>query len=140
LREAWLLRQMAETIRAEGGGVFLAPWWHSPALAYWSGAAGVAGSSHESIGGIVDSSRFYLAPENGQESGRVLAERGVRWVVADDPGRVEFSAGTILGAQAPSRSMAYRLMRESGAVSGVRLRAQNDFFKLFEVEPVRVAP
>jgi hypothetical protein len=140
LREAWLLRQMAETIRAEGGGVFLAPWWHSPALAYWSGAPGVAGSSHESIGGIVDASRFYLAAEHKDASDSVLKERGVRWVLSDDPGRLEASASTILGAQTPSRSLAYRLMRESGGVSGLRLRAQNDFFKLFEVEPVRVVP
>ena len=136
LREAFLLREMAEAIRSGGGGAFLAPWWHSPALAYWSGADGVAGSSHESIAGIVDTSRFYLGADTDAE--QVLKKRGVQWVLADDPERVAGSAGAILDQPVPPRSLAFRLMRESAGVSGYRLWAQNDFFKLFAVEPGRM--
>jgi hypothetical protein len=133
-REGLLLRQMAEEIRERGGGGFIAPWWHSPALAYWSGGAGVAGSSHESIGGTVDAARFYLA-SSMEEAAGVLAARGVRWVVADDPARTEASSAEILSRAVPPRSLAFRLAREPRAISApLEFVGQNDFFKLFRVE------
>src|SRR5438045_465316 len=39
-------------------GPFIAPWWFSPAISYWSRQAGVGGSSHESIGGSLKPRNF----------------------------------------------------------------------------------
>src|SRR4029079_14673606 len=66
---------------------FLAPWWLSPSIAYWSGQPGVAGSSHESLNGIEDSARFFLS-ENLQEARAILEKRHVAWVFAYDSDRV----------------------------------------------------
>lgn len=50
------LYNVAMYLRAENRQLpVMAPWWFSPALAYWSGQPCVAGSSHESLPGIVDS-------------------------------------------------------------------------------------
>ena len=57
--EAFLLRETAQALVSPHRTIILAPWWLSPALAYWSGQRCVGGSSHESLPGIVDSSRFY---------------------------------------------------------------------------------
>src|SRR5262249_45564597 len=51
--EAVRLREVAEAMRSADRRPFIAPWWLSPALAYWSGQPGVGGSSHESLPGIV---------------------------------------------------------------------------------------
>ncbi len=48
-REEVEWRALAMEIRSEKREPFLAPWWLSPAIAYWSEQPGVAGSSHESL-------------------------------------------------------------------------------------------
>jgi len=45
-------RELAIDLQSSETRPFLAPWWLSPAIAYWSGQPGVAGSSHESLSGI----------------------------------------------------------------------------------------
>ena len=96
-REQSLLRRVADEMRGPERAPFLAPWWLSPALAYWSGQPGVAGSSHESLPGIVASSRFFLA-ENAADAAAILKAHGVAWVVADEASRVVSISGAILGA------------------------------------------
>ncbi len=64
-------------------GAFLAPWWVSPQIAYWSGQPGVAGTSHESLDGIYDSARFFLT-DKPAEAAAILRERRVRYVLIDD--------------------------------------------------------
>jgi hypothetical protein len=76
-------RRLAELMRSDKQQPFLAPWWQSPAIAYWSDQPGVAGSSHQSMPGIVDSARFYLS-EKPEEAAAILRERGVHWVIVDD--------------------------------------------------------
>ncbi len=73
------LRNLSALIK----GPFLAPWWLSPQIAYWSGQPGIAGTSHQSLAGIVDSARFYLG-EDPAEAARILREHGVRYVVLHD--------------------------------------------------------
>lgn len=85
--EAVRLRELAETMRTADRRPFLAPWWLSPALAYWSGQPGVAGSSHQSLSGIVASARFFLAPD-AAEAERIARELRVKWIVTDDPDRL----------------------------------------------------
>ena len=95
-REKTQLRALAGVIRSEPGA-FLAPWWLSPAVAYWSGQPGVAGSSHESLPGTVASARFF-ASEKPAEAAAILAARRVYWVIADEPARVLANSTALLGA------------------------------------------
>ena len=77
------LRRIAGKLRGPERATFLAPWWMSPQVAYWSGQPGVAGTSHQSLGGILDTARYYLAADGGKVAG-ILRKRGVKWIVADN--------------------------------------------------------
>lgn len=108
--EALALREAADFLRREAPeessprGV-LAPWWDAPALAYWSGQPGVAGSSHECLPGIADTARFFLLPASDENAAReLLHARRVRWVVAADPARVLPTSAELLGRPAPGSS------------------------------------
>ena len=74
--ESAQIRDLSLNLRSPDVHPFLAPWWLSPSIAYWSGQPGVAGSSHESLNGIEESARFFLS-ENLQEHARFL--RNVTW-------------------------------------------------------------
>ena len=119
---------------ALGRGI-LAPWWLSPALAYWSRQPALAGSSHESLPGIVDTDRFYLAVDP-REAADLLRERQVRWVVAYEPERIAATAGPLLGRPVSNRSMCALLYRRPDlAPSFLRLALVNPYFKVYEVQP-----
>ena len=112
----------------------LAPWWQSPALAYWSGQPALSGSSHESLPGTVDVARFYVSADPS-EMAALLRRRRVRWVVAYEPERVLQTAGPLLGRERVSaRCMAEILYRHpGGAPRFLRLALANRFFKVYEV-------
>jgi hypothetical protein len=93
--ESVRLRELAQVMRTRDRRPFLAPWWLSPALAYWSGQPGVAGSSHESLPGIVATAQFFLAPD-AAEMERLARERGVKWIVTDDPDRLVETSRVLL--------------------------------------------
>ena len=95
------LRALAERLRGDPPAPFLAPWWLSPALAYWSGHPGVAGSSHESLPGIVDSARLFLAVKP-EDAVPLLRARRVRWVIADEARRMVSTSAALLGLPLPS--------------------------------------
>jgi hypothetical protein len=104
--ESVQLREVAAQIRAGQAGGFLAPWWLSPALAYWSGAPGVAGSSHEALAGTVESGKFFLAPDAGAAEG-VARRLGVRWIITDGAdvdgvSRLVRAYGPLLGGEVPA--------------------------------------
>jgi hypothetical protein len=99
------LRGIAERMRSDERAGFLAPWWVSPALAYWSRQPGVAGSSHEALAGTMESARFFLAP-SATEAEEIARRLGVRWIVtdgADDDGvsRLAKAYGPLLGGTVP---------------------------------------
>ncbi|HEY2139093.1 MAG TPA: hypothetical protein VGH00_03365 [Chthoniobacterales bacterium] len=127
--DAMGLRQIARGIN----GPFLAPWWWSPALAYWSGQPGVAGSSHEALNGIEQSVQFFTAPD--PETGRaILLKNKVAWVVAYDAERTVANSALILGIPAPENSIGRVLDRTpSRAPPFLQLVAQNAVCKLFHV-------
>jgi hypothetical protein len=77
----------------------LAPWWQSPAIAYWSGQPCVAGSSHESLPGTVDTARFFLC-EDPAAAEAILVRRKVACVVAYEPDRVIETSSIILEGKA----------------------------------------
>jgi hypothetical protein len=118
---------------AQIDGPFLAPWWWSPAVAYWSGQPGVAGSSHEALDGIEQSARFFLAadPETAEA---ILRKNKVAWVFAYDADRTVANSALILGVPAPENSLGHLLDRTpSRAPAFLRLAAQDAACKLFRV-------
>jgi hypothetical protein len=147
-RELTSLRQVAEEIRGAERAPFLAPWWLSPALAYWSGQPGVAGSSHESLPGTVASARFFLA-EKSEDAAAILKARGVRWVLADEASRVIGTSAALLGIELPATPLALTLFdHPQNAPAFLRERVQGSssqltgptFYRLYRVEDDRLPP
>jgi len=138
--EAVLLREVAEVMRTAPKGPFIAAWWNSPAIAYWSQQPGVAGSSHESIRGIVDSARFFLAA-TPEESVDVLRARKAMWVIAGDPEAILSTSATLLDKSAPKHSLATLLVQQPHSVAPfLQPVFANDFFKLFRVDETSFPP
>lgn len=128
-RENIGMRRVATEIDAP----FLAPWWWSPALAYWSGQPGVAGSSHEALPGIEQSARFFLASE--PETARaILSNSRVEWVVAYEGHRTAANSAAIMGVVPPENPLNDILDRTpSQAPPFLQLSAQNSAAKLYRV-------
>jgi hypothetical protein len=127
------IRDLAMNLRSLDTRPFLAPWWLSPSIAYWSGQPGVAGSSHESLNGIEDSARFFLS-DDLQKAREILAKHEVAWVVAYDSDRVATNSSSILGLAVPPRPLCLVLDRTPGnAPRFVVLSAQNGGGKLYRV-------
>lgn len=99
------LRKLVAQTEGENAGPFLAPWWLSPPIAYWTRNPGVAGSSHESLPGIVETARFFLSIDPASAAA-ILRTRKVRWVLADEPSRTIGTASTLLGMPAPDEPLA----------------------------------
>jgi hypothetical protein len=132
--DAVYLRDVAEQMRSTQLVPVLAPWWFSAAIAYWSGQPNVAGSSHESLPGIVDASRFFLTADTA-EARRIVRQRGVRLVVSYDPARVLSKAEKLLGRPARKNSMAEILFEKPlWAPNFLKLVYDNGTFKVFKVE------
>ena len=123
------LRRVAQTI----DGPFIAPWWFSPALTYWSRQPAIAGNSHESIGGIIDSAKFFAAEEGGVARA-ICTRRGVKWVVSYDSERVAQNTAAILGTMISARVLLYVLDRTpSNAPPFLHLNSQTGRFKSYRV-------
>lgn len=128
-----LLRQAATALISPDKTPILAPWWLSPPLTYWSGQPCIAGSSHQSLPGIVDSSRFYLETEP-QAAREILKKHAVQYVVAYEPDRVLGAASALLGRPPRADALGFILYREPHqAPPFLRLVYANAFFKIFEV-------
>ncbi len=133
-QESVLLREIAGKMEDAEERAFLAPWWISPALAYWSDQPGVAGSSHQSLPGIVDTARFYLAGTQ-EEAGTILRSRHVAWVVADEASRVISTSNQLLGGVPPEQPLATALIEQPHSVGEFLVPVfANDYFKLFAVK------
>jgi hypothetical protein len=89
------MRRFALKMRGQEKTAFLAPWWMSPQIAYWSGQPGVAGSSHQSLPGTVDTARLFLSTDPAEAAG-ILRTRRVRWVVADTASNDPAQPGKLL--------------------------------------------
>lgn len=132
---------IANALSRMPGGAALAPWWLTPALVYWSGKNGVAGTSHQSLPGILDSARFFAETDSGRAL-EILRSRGVRYVLAADGGAVLDNSFAVLGPDAPGSEgstapeavpMAVVLHRKTTlAPAGLRLVFQTQTLKLYE--------
>jgi hypothetical protein len=131
--ESAQIRDLAVNLRSPDVHPFLAPWWLSPSIAYWSGQPGVAGSSHESLPGIEESARFFLS-KNLQDEREILEKRHVAWVFAYDYDRVAENSAAILNEPLPSRPLCRALDRTpSQAPPFLIFYAQNPTCKLYRV-------
>ena len=131
--EAMQLHEMAIGLKSPERHPFLAPWWLSPAIAYWSGQAAVAGSSHESLAGIADCAGFFQT-NDWQKAREILENHKVYWVVAYDSDRLTTNSEAILGIPASVHSAGQVLDRmPSQAPAFFVLSAQIGSFKVFRV-------
>ncbi|HEY8902528.1 MAG TPA: hypothetical protein VIM48_02400, partial [Chthoniobacterales bacterium] len=127
------LHDVARALISSDRTAILAPWWLSPALAYWSGQPCVAGSSHESLPGIVDTARFYMSTDP-DEARRILATRQVSYVIAYEPDRILQTSSALLGQPIPSRSMAETLYLDPrSAPPFLSLVYSNPYFRVYAV-------
>jgi hypothetical protein len=146
--EVVALRNLVTAAIGSRGGPFLASWWLSPSIAYWSGQPGVGGTSHESLPGIVDSARFFLSTDPASAAA-ILRKRRVRWVLADDPARALSTSSVLLGITPPENALATTLFDKPeeapdylhewkgiGAVNKEGLR----FYRLYEVDNAKLPP
>ncbi len=148
--DATLLHEVAALIRQNTASTpasddapagILAPWWLSPALAYWSGQPALAGSSHESLPGTVDVARFYSTADP-RIAAAILRRRRVRWVVAYEPDRVLRTVAPLLGlTRISTRALGFVLYQHPGtAPPFLRLTMVNPFFKIYEVQVGSLPP
>lgn len=131
--ESAQLRDVALSLRSPEIRPFLAPWWLSPSIAYWSGQPGVAGSSHESLDGIADSARFFLF-DDWQKARQILANHQTAWVVAYDFKRVARNSEAVLNQTAPADPLCRVLDRTPArAPPFLIFSAQNETCKLYRI-------
>jgi hypothetical protein len=131
--EATQLAELSINLKSSESRPFLAPWWLSPAIAYWSGQPGVAGSSHESLDGIADSARFFLT-DDVRKAREIVEKRRVSWVLAYDADRTAETAALILGEPVPEHALCSILSRAPAqAPRFLVFSAQNGTGKLFRV-------
>jgi len=131
--EAMQWRELANQLRSKNTQPFLAPWWLSPSISYWSGQPAVAGSSHESLDGITDSARFFLTT-NFSAARRILEKHRVAWVLAGDAEDVIENSAAILDSIRPPNPLARVLARTpSQAPPFLSLAAQTGTGKIYRV-------
>ena len=129
--ESAQLRKLALELVSYDVHPFLAPWWLSPSIAYWSEQPGVAGSSHESLNGIEDSARFFLSADL-QKALEIAQNHRVAWVFAYDSERVAQNSAAILNRPLPLHPLCRVLDRTPGqAPRFLMLSAQTAAFKLY---------
>ncbi len=105
-------RAVASSLAGLVPAPILAPWWLAPPTAYWSGQPVVAGSSHESLPGIVASARFYLST-SPEEARDILQQHRVQWVLSDESARVATNSAAILGRAVAPEAPVRKLERNS---------------------------
>jgi len=131
--ESAQIHDLALSLRSAEMHPFLAPWWLSPSIAYWSRQPGIAGSSHESLNGIEDSARFFRS-EDFQKAREILEKRHVAWVFAYDSDRVAQNSAAILNEPSPLQPLCRVLDRTpSQAPPFLIFSAQNPTCKLYGV-------
>jgi hypothetical protein len=131
--ESLQIRDLALNLQSPESRPFLAPWWLSPSIAYWSGQPGIAGSSHESLSGIEDSARFFLC-EDLQKAREILKKRQAAWVFAYDSERVAQNSAAVLNQPLPPQPLCRVLDRTPGQAPPFLLfSAQNATCKLYRV-------
>jgi hypothetical protein len=113
--ESVQLRELALNLQSSERHPFLAQWWLSPALAYWSSQPGVAGSSHESLPGIEESARFFVS-QDWETARKILQIQKIAWVIVYDSERAAQNSAEILGSAVPQHPVCFVLDRTPSQV------------------------
>ena len=130
LADAVALRDASLSLRGQPDGGVVAPWWFSPPIVWWSAKPCVAGSSHQSLPGILDTCRVYLA-ESPDAAREILATRRSPYVISYDPDRVISNSVQILGSPAGVRPLSATLHNSPNALSrDFTTIHSNRFFKV----------
>jgi hypothetical protein len=98
--ESVQLHELALAMQSSERRPFLAQWWLSPEIAYWSVQPGVAGSSHESMDGVAESARFFVS-EDWETARKILENHTVAWVIVYDCARAAENSAEILSLAMP---------------------------------------
>ena len=118
-----------------GEGNLLAPWWLTPALAYWTGIHGVGGSSHEALAGNREAARFFTT-DDLEEARQILRQRQVRFVVTTTEDTVRAEAARLSGTLGSGTCLAVQLYAHPAALpEWVKPRFANLLFRVYEVTP-----
>jgi len=104
------IRAIAKQLGGADEGAFIAPWWLSPEIAYWSRRPAVGGSSHEALSGNVASAQFYSATDS-ETAFDVITKRDTRYVIAYDADRFAQNSASILAHPIGHDAMCYLLER-----------------------------
>jgi hypothetical protein len=131
--ESAQLHDLAVKLQSATQQAFLAQWWLSPEIAYWSGQPAVAGSSHESLPGTADSARFFVSQdwENARE---ILARHRVGWIIIYDCERAAQNSAAVLGLPPPPHAICSILDRTpTHAPPFLSFAAQTGTAKLYRV-------
>ncbi len=135
--ESAQIHDLALNLRSPEVDPFLAPWWLSPSIAYWSRQPGVAGSSHESLNGIEESARFFLS-QNLKQADDILDGRRVMWVLAYDSDRVAQNSAAVLNQAVPLRPLCRVLYQTPSQVPPFLVfSAQNPACKIYRADVER---
>lgn len=131
------LREVATALISNERTPILAPWWLSPPLAYWSGQPCVAGSSHESLPGTIDTARFYLTSDF-DKAREIVRRRAVAYVIAYEPDRVLGTSSSLLGEPPARDSLDAILYHAPGAApSWLQPVLRTPYFRVFAVSDSR---
>ncbi|MEM1058871.1 MAG: hypothetical protein AAGK14_06460 [Verrucomicrobiota bacterium] len=90
------VKQLARLADQENSGSVMGVYWLSPAFSYFSGRPMVASSSHLTIEGIVDTSRFFTT-SSWIEANRIAQEREAGWILCFVPSYQHMMSEIILG-------------------------------------------
>jgi hypothetical protein len=131
------LRVVAEYLKSDESLPVLAPWWYCPEIAYWSGQPAVAGTSHESMPGIVDTARFYITTDY-EEAWKIVHDRGVKRVIAYAPDRVLQTSSTLLAEKSDAQKSLAAVLYTGphSAPPFLKFDNGNQEFKIFKVVPM----
>jgi hypothetical protein len=125
------LHDLALSLQSSERRPFLAQWWLSPEIAYWSSQSGVAGSSHESLPGVEESARFFVS-QDWQTARKILEDHKVAWVIVYDSERAAQNSSAILGLAVPQHAVCFVLDRTPTQVPRFLVfSAQNGAGKLY---------
>jgi len=129
--ESVQLHELALAMQSSERRPFLAQWWLSPEIAYWSNQPGVAGSSHESMDGVAESARFFVS-EDWETARKILENHRVAWVIVYDCERAAENSAEILGLAMPQHPICVVMDRTPSRVPPFLVfSAQNGSGKLY---------
>jgi hypothetical protein len=129
--ESVQLHDLALNLQSSERRPFLAQWWLSPEIVYWSGQPGVAGSSHEGLPGIEESARFFVS-QDWRTARKILVDHEVAWVIVYDSERAAQNSSAILGQAVPRFAPCFVLDRTPAqAPRFLVFSAQNGIGKLY---------